>query len=67
MPWVLRKSDNPGDFEAGRRDLGADLRDPGRDFEDFQDSGRISVGKSRIFNVLEGFGKDLRAAGIDFY
>ena len=36
-------------------------------FEDFQDSGRIFKEKSRIFKVLEGFPKDLRAAGIDFY
>ena len=63
MPWVSRESDNLGDFEPA----GADFRDPGKNFEDFQDSGKIFKGKSRIFKILEGFPKDPRASGIDFY
>ena len=53
MPWVLRKSDNLGDFEpAGGLS---------------EQIGEILGGILGIFKVLEGFRKDLRAAGIDFH
>ena len=54
-----RKPEFRGAEDAGRRALGGDSRDPGRIFWNFQDSGRIPKGESRIFKVLEGFPKVL--------
>ena len=52
MVWVLIKSDNLGDFEPAG--------------ELSEQIGEILGGILRIFKFLEGFSKDLRAAGIDF-